>query len=145
MTIAESLFQYIGAFFEEIHKKPKYLGVDWLDKKPGSYSVDVVPSERAIKAYTDGSSIREYPFVLSGRFPYSQNQIQNLANLGFFEDFSEWLSKNSREGNLPLMESGKSPHKIEAVSAGYLMSGENNSLARYQIQCKLTYRQKGVD
>lgn len=143
MTQIESIRQYLSGFLNEMGMQRKYFGVDWLDQNPDSYSIDTVPANPVVRRYVDGSSLRQYLFVFASRRDYSQDVLQNMENLGFFEDFESWIERQSAAGVLPEMPDGLIPQKIEATGYGYLLSGENNGRGRYQIQCRLMYT-KGV-
>lgn len=115
------------------------INVDFLDAENGSYSVNTSPAAPIVKRFIDGSSIRQYVFTFSSAELYGEEIRQNLENAGFWEDFMEWIESVT----LPQpLETGQEPQKIEVLSSGYAFMTDADS-ARYQIECRLLYKQKG--
>ena len=120
------------------------IGVDYLaDRAHGGveYSIDTTPATQLVKQYVDGSSIRQYLFVLRSVNDYGSNALQNMANSGFYEQLSTWLEDQSRARRLPDLPAGKTAQRIEAQSTGYLFTA-GPDMGRYQIQCRLQYFQE---
>lgn len=115
------------------------INVDFLDAQNGSYSVNTSPAAPIVKRFIDGSSIRQYVFTFSSAELYGEEIRQNLENAGFWEDFMEWIESVTLPQSL---ETGQEPQKIEVLSSGYAFMTEADS-ARYQIECRLLYKQKG--
>ena len=121
------------------------LGVDFLPPDAQTYSVEVTPCKEVIKRYRDGSAIKQFDFVLASREFYQDDIAQNTDNLSFYEDFAQWVEKqNRRTGkHLPRLAAGRDPQRVEVTSTGYPFLVDEQGTARYQIQMKLTYYQKG--
>ena len=66
---------------------------------------------------------------------------QNLDNIGFYEHFSDWLEEVSKAGDFPELDAGKTIKKIEAITCGYVFDTELDK-AKYQIQCRIIYKQE---
>lgn len=115
------------------------INVDFLDAQNGSYSVNTSPAAPIVKRFIDGSSIRQYVFTFSSAELYGEEIRQNLENAGFWEDFMEWIESVTLPQSL---ETGQEPQKIEVLSSGYAFMTDADS-ARYQIECRLLYKQKG--
>lgn len=113
------------------------LGIDYLKDDTTSYSIEEVPINPVFKKYIDGSSIRQSAFILCSRELYGPDIQHQLSNSGFFEDFSNWLEKCTKEGNLPVLTDGEAI-SIEAVTSGYAFSTESDN-AQYQIQIIFKY------
>ena len=137
-TIIKSLWDYFLACPLTGDRK---LNVDYLPEKVVQYSIDTTPATEIVKQYTDGSSIRQYLFVFRSVNEYGNDELQNLANSGFYEQLSEWLEQQSKGGNFPELPEGKTPIKIEAQSTGYLFTA-GPDVGKYQIQCRLQYLQE---
>ena len=90
------------------------LSVDFLPEEAKSYSVDTVPTTEIVKRYLDGSSIRQFLFCVSSREIYSPN-----------------------------IGTGRTVRSIEISSTAYPFVVDEHGTARYQLQLKLTYFQKG--
>lgn len=118
------------------------LNVDFLPEEAATYSVDVVPVKPVVKAYMDGSSKRQFLFVFATRAYYGDHIRQQLDNLCLFEAFEEWIDKQNRARNFPDLGGGRTVQKMEVTTSGYVFAPDTDT-ARYQIQCKLSYFQKG--
>lgn len=118
------------------------LNVDFLPPEAATYSVDVVPVKPVIKQYLDGSSQRQFLFVLATRAYYGTFIRQQIDNLCFFEEFEEWLDKQNRVKRFPDLGDSRTGQKMEVTTSGYVFAPDTDT-ARYQIQCKLSYFQKG--
>ena len=119
------------------------LSVDFLPEEAKSYSVDTVPTTEIVKRYLDGSSIRQFLFCVSSREFYSDNIAQNLDNQAFYEGLAAWLERKSKLRQVPNIGTGRTVRSIEISSTAYPFVVDEHGTARYQLQLKLTYFQKG--
>lgn len=117
------------------------INVDYLPESGIEYSIDTTPATEIIKEYTDGSSLRQYLFVIRSVNDYGSDVLQNIANSGFYEKLSEWMEQNTKTGLLPQLPAGKTAQIIQAQSTGYLFT-TSAAAGRYQIQCRLQYLQE---
>lgn len=139
MTIIESLKKY----FEQNAPDINVLGVDFLGDKIGNMVIEAIPCDPIIAEYLDGSTERQFLFVIGGREFYSPDICQNIENSQIYENLQMWLESQSRNGKLPELSESRQAHSLEITSSAYVLeSDELNSNARYQIQCKLTYYQE---
>lgn len=120
----------------------KGINVDYLDNDSTTYSIEEVPCEPIIKRYINGDTKRQYDFIFASRESYGADVFQNIENSGFYEDFSNWIEEQSVKGNLPSLEGNRESLEIKVSTTGYAFQTDDNS-ARYQIQLKLIYFQKG--
>lgn len=120
----------------------KGINVDYLDNDSTTYSIEEVPCEPIIKRYINGDTKRQYDFIFASRESYGADVFQNIENSGFYEDFSSWIEEESSKGNLPSLEGNRESLEIRVSTTGYAFQTDDNS-ARYQIQLKLIYFQKG--
>jgi hypothetical protein len=123
--------------------KDGVLNVDYLGIAPTEYSVDTLPADPILKEYIDGSSVRQFVFAFGSVEEYGSDVDTNLANSSFYEDFAAWMEQKSRNKEFPLLGGNKTPIEIKAQGSGYLVENTENA-ARYQVQCRLVYTQKGV-
>lgn len=135
MTIIES----IRAWLRQYPELKGRLDVDFLDENEDTYSLDTVPSTEIVKKYRDGSTIRQYQFVVASRRLYDQNVEQNIDNLGFFEELTDWVETKSAAKDLPIMDGGRTALKVEVTSNAYPFVVSEDGKARYQIQLRLEY------
>lgn len=124
-----------------IDKKDRF-NVNYLGAEPICFTVEEIPNSPIVRRFIDGSTVREKAFVVASRDEYGADVLTNIANSGFWEKFSDWIELQSKTKNFPLMPEGKQPQKIEITASHYLYEAEATT-ARYQIQIKLTYFQKG--
>lgn len=139
MTIIEAVRAFVGSYPGLTGSK---INVDFLPPDDASYSVDAVPAKSVVKSYFDGTQVRQFLFVLASRSYWGADTRQQIDNLGFFEGFEKWLENQNRARNFPELGEGRRVQKLEVTTSGYAFAPGAN-LARYQIQCKLTYCQKG--
>lgn len=119
------------------------INVDYLPERAREYTIDAITGDPIIKRYTRGAALKQYLFAFGSRESYGPDVLQNLANSGFYEDFAMWLEQQTVSKNFPTLSAGLTPRKIEVQSTGYLFGADPDS-ARYQIQCRLIYFQRGA-
>ena len=139
---------------KEYFKKCPYLddlakiNVDYLnmDAKDHEYwSIEPLEVPIILKRNVLGTKTeRQCQFILATRSFFNPLvDTQNIKNLQLFEKIAEWLYQNTRKGYLPLLNDGEVSTSIEALTSGYLYgTDKTNTIARYQIQCKLIYEKK---
>lgn len=115
------------------------INVDFLDAESGSYSVNTTPAEPIVKRFVNGSTVRQYVFTFTSAELYGEEIRQNLDNAGFWEDFTAWIETVELPQTL---DANQEAQQIEVLSSGYAYLTDADS-ARYQIECRLLYKQKG--
>lgn len=138
MTLIDSVRDYINTYTGLTAGAPVW--VDFLGSVPMQYTVQSVPGSRIIEKYLDGSSLREFPFVFAF-MTSTADDVARLANIGFFESFSDWIEQQDDANVYPTLSAGKTPWKIEVLGWGYLFEQGESETGVYQIQCRLTYVQ----
>lgn len=118
------------------------VNVNFLSDEINSYSLEEVPVNPILEKYVGGDTVRQFDFVFSSREAYGIDVFQNLQNSGFYEDFLNWIEKQDYKGNLPNLGLGREAQHIKVISTPYAFETEADK-ARYQIQLKLVYFQKG--
>lgn len=141
MTIMEALRVWLRSY-EPL--STGRLAIDFLPKQARTYSVDSVPCKEEVKRYLDGSSLRQFLFTLSSREFKGEDIGQNADNLAFYEAFSAWVLRQNQLRNLPRLPEGRTARKIEVTTSGYPFQVDEQGTARYQIQLRLEYFQKGT-
>ena len=139
MTIIEAIRGYLGTC--PLLRDGK-LNVDFLPADASTYSVDVVPVKPIVKRYRDGSTVRQFLFVLATRAYYGTLIRQQLDNLAFFEGLGEWVEEQARAKSFPDLGAGRTPQRLEVTTSGYVFAPESDT-ARYQIQLRLEYFKRG--
>ena len=140
-TIIESISEYIETcpLLEDLAD----VLIDFLPENTMTLSIEPTPTETVTEWYVDGSTTRQYQFVIATRFDYAEEIELQLNNSGFFEKLQDWMEEKSEAGDLPQLEGNRKATSIEAVSSGYLYNVDPTvRAARYQIQCVLRYEQE---
>lgn len=120
------------------------LNVDCLPPDARTYAVEIVPCKEQVKAYLDGSCVKQFLFNLASREFCGLDIAQNIDNLAFYEGFSAWVEEQSRRHILPVLEEGKRAQRVEVTTSGYPFAIDDHGNAKYQIQMRLIYFQKGL-
>ena len=139
MTVIESVQTWLKTFSGLSGR----LDVDFLDEDADTYSIDTIPCEEILKRYKDGGTLKQFQFAVASRRIYEQNIKINLSNLQFFEDLTAWVESKARARQLPAMDNGRTAQKIVVTSTAYPFIVSEDGKARYQIQMRLEYYQKG--
>ena len=125
----------IGALQEYLDQCPllegRRLNVDYLTRRPLTYMISPSPVDSLVRQYHGGSAMRQFVFVLASSNLY-----------GFFERLEDWMRVQTKRRALPQLPGSRMAQKLEAISTGYLYNATATE-AHYQIQCRLTYYQKG--
>lgn len=140
------IIEALKAYFEQcpLLESLAKVNVDFLDKGDGSYSIEETPATPVVKRFVDGSKECQYLFLFaSRRFYATEPHKQNMDNLHLFERITDWIEDNNRNSVFPNLGDERHVESLSVTTGGYLMAtSENQQLARYQIQCKLTYKEK---
>lgn len=135
-TRIAKLRQYLFGVVDTLSSNNNYqINANMLGKD-GDYSLDKIPTSSTIEKWVDGTEIHGDVFSFRSRKTYSQDTINNLKNIGFFESFEEIIKSNNKEGVLPDIEGIQS---IECLSCGTLI-GTDGTEATFDIQIQITYK-----
>lgn len=131
------LREYLFGIIDKMVENEKYdINADWLGKV-GDFSLDKIPTESTVEEWITGLKVRRDVFTFRSRKSYSSNQINNLSNIGFFEDFENIIKSNNDEGILPNIDGIES---IECLNCGALNSVDGTE-AIFDIQIQIVYRE----
>lgn len=119
------------------------LNVDFLPEDAKTYSVDSVPTTEVVKKYLDGSTRRQFLFAVSSREFFGDNLTQNIDNHTFYEGLSTWLDQQNKRRSFPNLGANRKVQSVEISSTAYPFVVDEHGTARYQIQIKMIYFQKG--
>lgn len=112
------------------------INANMLDDDSESYSLDKIPTKSTIEKWITGLEIHRDVYSFRSRKNYSQDTINNLSNIGFFEDFENTIKSNNEEGILPEIDGIE---KIECLNCGTMVDANTNT-AEFDIQIQITYR-----
>ena len=99
------------------------------------FSLDKIPTESIIERNIIGYTLHKDVYSFRSRKAYSQDTINNLENIGFFEEFENKIKSNNDKGILPDIDSVES---IECLNCGTLNSIDGTQ-AIFDIQIQVTY------
>ena len=115
--------------------KKNRINANMLSNDINNYSLDKIPTNTEIEKWVIGIQKKKDVYLFRSRKAYSQDTINNLKNIGFFEEFEEMISSNNREGILPDIEGIES---IECLNCGTMNIAGTNT-AEFNIQIQVTY------
>ena len=102
----------------------------------GDFSLDKIPTASTIQKWIVGNEIHRDVYSFRSRKFYSQDTMNNLNNIGFFEDFEYAIKDNNKKGILPSIDGIES---IECLNCG-TVNNVNGTKATFDIQIQITYR-----
>lgn len=101
----KSMIESVRDYFLECPiLKDGHLYIDYLNEKPTDYSIDPLVCSPIVKKYSDGGSLRRYQFAFMSSEVYSQSEIENMQNSGFYERLAEWIETQNKINNLPAFQ-----------------------------------------
>ena len=105
----------------------------------GDFSLDKIPTDTVVESWIIGATKKRDVYSFRSRKFYSKDTINNLENIGFFEDFERVIKSNNEEGVLPDIDNIES---IECLNCGTLNSVDGKQ-ATFDIQIQITYIDDG--
>ena len=104
-----------------------------LGDSAGDISLQAIGGNPMIYRYTDGSSLRQFLFLISSR----EDAFGTMAAEEFYEALTYWL-----EHHMPTLGDGKTAQRIEVTKTASIAERDYTGL-RYELTCRLVYYQKG--
>ena len=130
---------YLFSIIDTLTTDKNYqINADMLDNDINNYSLDKIPVQQEVERWITGMIIHRDVFSFRSRKAYSQDTINNLSNIGFFESFESIIKSNNKKGVLPNIEGIQS---IECLNCGTMLSADTNT-AEFEIQIQITYREE---
>lgn len=131
------LRQYLFDTINTLTSSRDYLiNADFLGSV-GDYSLDKIPTDTSVEKWIIGVEKKRDVYSFRSRKAYSRDTINNLKNIGFFEDLEYKIKSNNDEGVLPDIDGIES---IECLNCGTLLSVDGTQ-ATFDIQIQITYRE----
>lgn len=131
--LREYLFGVINTLTENRNYQ---INADMLSNDIDNYSLDKIPTASVVERWITGVEIHRDVYSFRSRMAYSQDTINNLSNIGFFEQFENAIKTNNEEGILPDIDNIES---IECLNCGTL-NNTDGTTAEFDIQIQITYR-----
>lgn len=117
--------------------KQNKINANMLSNDIDNYSLDKIPVNPEMEKWIIGIFKKKDVYSFRSRMAYSQDTINNLKNIGFFEQFEQAIKTNNDEGILPDIDGIES---IECLNCGTLNYAGTNT-AEFDIQIQITYRE----
>ena len=131
------LREYLLNIITEITQNNTYqINANMLSNDINNYSLDKIPTQSTIEKWIMGIEIHRDVFSFRSRMAYSQDTINNLKNVGFFESFEEKIKNNNENKILPDIDGIES---IECLNCGTMNDADTNT-AEFDVQLQITYR-----
>ena len=129
---------YLFSIIDTLLTDNKYqINANMLSNELNNYSLDKIPTSSTVEEWITGTRICRDVYSFRSRVGYSQDTINNLINVGFFEIFEKLISSNNEKGILPNIEGIQS---IQCLNCGS-MNNANTNTAEFDIQIQITYKE----
>ena len=129
---------YLLSIIDILVTNKKYqINANMLSNEPNNYSLDKIPTSSTVEEWITGTKICRDVYSFRSRVGYSQDTIENLINVGFFEIFEKLISSNNEKGILPNIEGIQS---IQCLNCGS-MTNANTNTAEFDIQLQIEYKE----
>ena len=138
-TRISKLRTYLFSIIDTLTTDKSYqINANMLDNDINNYSLDKIPTASTVSKWVNGVEIHRDVYSFRSRMAYSQDTINNLLNIGFFEKFESLIKSNNKKGVLPDI---KGIESIECLNCGTMLSADT-STAEFDIQIQITYREE---
>lgn len=130
---------YLLSIIDVLVTNKKYqINANMLSNEPNNYSLDKIPTSSTVEEWITGTKICRDVYSFRSRVGYSQDTIENLINVGFFEIFEKLISSNNEKGILPDIEGIQS---MQCLNCGS-MNNANTNTAEFDIQLQIEYKEE---
>ena len=138
-TRIAKLRTYLFSIIDTLTTDKSYqINANMLDNDINNYSLDKIPTSSTVEKWVNGVKIHRDVYSFRSRMAYSQDTINNLLNIGFFEKFENIIKSNNKKGILPEINGIQN---IECLNCG-TMNSADTSTAEFDIQLQITYREE---
>lgn len=128
---------YLFSIIDTLLTDTKYsINANMLSADPNNYSLDKIPVDKSVEMWITGDEIHRDVYSFRSRNNYSQDTLNNLINIGFFEVFEKMISSNNKQGILPNIDGIQ---EIKCLNCGSMNNATTNT-AEFDIQIEIDYR-----
>ena len=113
------------------------INANMLSADPNNYSLDKIPVDKSVEKWITGDEVHRDVFSFRSRNNYSQDTLNNLINIGFFEIFESIISSNNKQGILPDIQGIQ---EIKCLNCGSMNNASTNT-AEFDIQIEIDYKE----
>ena len=131
------LGEYLENILNDLNNKYKKINADFLDIGVNNYSLDKIPTASTVYKTIIGTRICRDVYSFRSRNIYSSDRINNLKNIGFFEEFESIIKSNDDKGVWPKI---KGIQSIECLNCG-TVSVANTNTCEMDIQIQIEYKE----
>ena len=129
---------YLLTIIDTIRENSNYqINAYMLSDNINNYSLDKIPTGTEVETWIIGGTLNRDVYSFRSRNNYSQDTIDNLLNVGFFEKFESIIKSNNNKGILPDIDGIES---IECLNCGTMTNVQANT-SEFDIQLQITYRE----
>lgn len=129
---------YLISVLDTLLTDTKYsMNANMLPADPNNYSLDKIPVDKSVEMWITGDAIHRDVFSFRSRNNYSQDTLNNLKNIGFFEVFEKKISSNNKQGILPDIDGIQ---EIKCLNCGSMNNASTNT-AEFDIQIEIDYKE----
>lgn len=127
---------YLFGIIDDMLKDNKYqINVNMLSEDINNYSLDKIPTSSEVEKWITGVEIHRDVFSFRSRMAYSQDVINNLKNIGFFEIFESIIKEKNDKKELPEIDGIE---EIKCLNCGTMRDNTTNT-CEFQIQIQIKY------
>lgn len=131
----ERIRDYLFDILDELVGNTDYqLNVNFIEKD--NFSIDRLPIDDDVENWIIPTKLYREVYELRSSKPYSADILNNLNNIGFFENFERKIYSNNRDGILPDIDGIES---VKCLNVGSLAI-PNTPQAIFTIQIEIQYR-----
>lgn len=129
---------YLISIIDMLLTDTKYsINANMLSADPNNYSLDKIPVDKSVEKWITGDEIHRDVFSFRSRNNYSQDTLNNLINIGFFEVFEKMISSNNDNGILPDIDGIEEIKCLNCAS----MNNASTNTAEFDIQIEIDFRE----
>lgn len=129
---------YLLSIIDVLLTNKKYqINANMLSNEPNNYSLDKIPTSSTVEEWITGTQICRDVYSFRSRVGYSQETLDNLENVGFYEIFEDIINSNNKKGILPEIDGIQT---IECLNCGSMVNANTNT-AEFDIQLQITYKE----
>lgn len=138
-TRISKLRTYLFSIIDTLTTDKSYqINANMLSNDINNYSLDKIPTSSTIEEDITGTITCKDVYSFRSRMSYSQDTINNLSNIGFFEKFESIIKSNNSKGILPEINGIQ---RIECLNCATMNSADTNT-AEFDIQLQITYEEE---
>lgn len=131
---------YLENILKTLNSKYKKINADFLGIDINNYSLDKIPTASIVEEDIAGNKTYRDVYSFRSRNAYSSDRLNNLKNIGFFEEFQSIIQSNNDEGILPEINGITS---IECLNQGTFNSADaSGKTAVFDIQLEIIYEEE---